>query len=295
MNKTASLNKGGNILSKLSFAAYIAAISAFIILSASLIWFYKNLTAADLGPNWLAIVTALSILVLGLCFLVILWFLWKSSHTAENPSIVRSLSMALGCVSAVSLAVMAVALGDIGKQTEAGFSSLSEWTMILLGLIATFLFLALSAPEIIKSQKADSVSTVKNDDILFISINEVGMICSLMSLLAIVFGFIVPMLEQFREHILVIFTVIAFLPWGLMILFWFVSRRKKVSSWWDEKQMTDMGRSSFYALISVVAISAALYALGLILPSFDAAVVWFPAVIISAVAVFSSFNVVYSR
>ncbi len=295
MNKTTSATNKQNVLFKLSYASYIIAITSFISLSLSLLWFYNNLSQTNLGPEWLAVFSAASILILALCHIVLLWFLWARAKSDENPSIIRSASISFGCVSLISLAVMAIALSDIGNQTERGLSSSSEWMLILISIIFTLLFILFSAFEIIKLRKKQSFLGNRNDDVLFITINEVGMICALMSVLAVVFGFIVPVLDGYRNSILVIFTAIAFFPWGLMLIGWFVTRQKKVSSWWDEKQMLDMGRSAFWGLIGVVSLSAVLYAAGLVFPEFDASLLWFPAVIISAVAVFSTFNVVYSR
>jgi hypothetical protein len=173
--------------------------------------------------------------------------------------------------------------------------SSGEWTIILINNIILLLFFVFSLIEYIGTTKKNESPFIINDGALFATINEVGAVCSLMAVCAIVFGILYPVLEKFREHIILIYTIITLAPWGLMLLGWFLSRRRKVSCWWDEKQVRDMGRASFWALISVIAIAVILYGAGLLFASFDPSIIWFPTVIVAAVLVFSSLNAIYSR
>ena len=227
--------------------------------------------------------------------MIALFTLWVSARTADKPNIVRSFSIAVGCVSAVSLAVSAVALSDIGHQTEAGLDSTGEWTIILINLIITLLFLVSSLAALPVYKKKTTAPFIINDDMLFITTNEVGVLSSLMAVCAIVFGLIYPVLEAYREAVIVIYTTITLAPWGLMLLGWFLSRRKKISKWWDEKQMVDMGRAAFISLIATVAAAIAIYTAGQLFAGFAAGMLWFPAVVVVAVLSFSALNTVFAR
>ena len=156
MNKTIVLQKRYDRLISFIKVLSIPAAVIFIGLVASLYWFYKNLSPQNFGPEWLAVLVAGAILALGVFHLILLLALWISSRTSETPNIARSLAIALGCVSAVSLAVSAVALSDIGKQTAAGFDSSGEWTILLINNIIQFLFLvfALSSLPVFKKKSA---------------------------------------------------------------------------------------------------------------------------------------------
>ena len=295
MNRTMILQKRYNrLLSAVKFSAPAAG-ALFIGLSAALYWFYRNLTPDDLGPEWLAIAVAIAILALGLYHLITLFALWISSRAADKPNIVRSFSIAAGCVSAVSLAVSAVALSDIGHQTEAGLSSSGEWTIILINLIITLLFLVSSLAVLPAYKKKITAPFIINDDMLFITTNEVGILSSLMAVCAIVFGLIYPVLETYRGAVIVIYTTITLAPWGLMLLGWFLSRRKKISKWWDEKQMVDMGRAAFISIIATVAAAIVIYISGHLFAGFDAAMLWFPSVVVVAVLSFSALNAAFAR
>ena len=295
MNKTMVLQKRyGRLLSAVKFTAP-AACALFIGLSGALYWFYKNITPDDLGPGWLAMAVAIAILALGLYHLIALIALWVSSRAADKPNIVRSFSIAAGCVSAVSLAVSAVALSDIGHQTEAGLDSTGEWTIILINSIITLLFLASSLSVLPAYKKKTAAPFIINDDILFVTTNEVGLLSSLMAVCAIIFGLTYPVLEAYREAVIVIYTAIALAPWGLMLLGWFLSRRKKISKWWDEKQTVDMGRAAFISLIVTVAAAIAIYISGQLFSGFAAGMLWFPAVAVAAVLSFSALNTAFAR
>ncbi len=295
MNRTMILEKRYNrLLTAIKFSAPAAG-AFFIGLSAALYWFYKNLTPDDLGPDWLAMATAVAILALGLYHLIALLALWVSARAADKPNIVRSFSIAVGCVSAVSLAASAVALSDIGHQTEAGLASTGEWTILLINLIITLLFI-ISSLLVLPVYKIKPIAPfIINDDMLFITTNEVGLLSSLMAVCAIVLGLIYPILEAYREAVIVIYTTISLAPWGLMLLGWFLSRRKKISKWWDEKQMLDMGRASFISLIATVATAIVIYIAGHLFLGFAAAMLWFPAVVVISVLSFSALNTAFAR
>lgn len=295
MNKSIALQRKYNRLIAIIKIAALPAAFIFMALVACLFWFYKNLSPQALGPQWMALLVAISMLLLGVFHLISLMALWISSRSAEKPNIFRSAAIALGCVSAVSLAVSAVALSDIGKQVTAGMSSGGEWTILLINniILLAFLFLAFVVLPIFR--KKPSSPFMLNDDVLFITINEVGFICSLMAVCAIVFGLLYPVIKEFREAVILIYTFITLAPWGLMLIGWFVSRRKKISSWWDEKQIKDMGRAALFSLIIVVAVVVVLYVAGHLMPKFNATIIWFPSIIVTAVLSFSSFNAWLSR
>jgi hypothetical protein len=295
MNKTIVLQKRYDRLISFIKVLSIPAAVIFIGLVASLYWFYKNLSPQNFGPEWLAVLVAGAILALGVFHLILLLALWISSRTSETPNIARSLAIALGCVSAVSLAVSAVALSDIGKQTAAGFDSSGEWTILLINNIIQFLFLVFALSSLPVFKKKSAAPFIINDDTLFITINEVGCLSALMAVCAIVFGLIYPVLQQFREAVIVLYTVISLAPWGLMLIGWFISRRKKISNWWDEKQVRDMGRAAIFSHIITVAVAVIIFLSGQLFSSFEADIIWFPSVIVTAVLSFSAFAAGFSR
>lgn len=271
------------------------AAAIFIALACALFWFYKNLSPQNMGPEWLAVLVAGAIVALGIFHIILFLGLWISSRTSENPNIARSMAIALGCVSAVSLAVSAVALSDIGHQTAAGMDSNGEWTILLINNIIQFLFLVFALGSLPIFKKKSSTPFLINDDTLFITINEVGLLSALMAVCAIVFGLTYPVMEKFRESVILLYTIITLAPWGLMLIGWFSSRRKKIANWWDEKQIRDMGRSAIFSLVIIVIVAIVIYLAGYLFTSFDAGIIWFPSIVVVAVLSFSAFNAGFSR
>ena len=295
MNKTMALQKRFDRLMSAIKVMAVPAAALFIGLAAALYWFYKNLSAQSMGPEWLAVFVAASILILGVFHLILLLALWISSRAAETPNIARSMAIALGCVSAVSLAVSAVSLSDIGHQTAAGLDSNSEWTILLVNNLIQLLFLVLALSSLPVFKKKSNAPFILNDDTLFITINEVGLLSALMAVCAILFGLIYPVLQQFRKAVILIYTVITLAPWGLMLIGWFISRRKKISNWWDEKQIKDMGRSAIFSLIITMCVAVLIYLAEYLFTSFDVGIIWFPSVVVTAVLIFSALNAAFSR
>ena len=111
-------------------AGTISVIAAGVMLAYNIgafIWFYLNLTPQNIGESqWMAVLVALCMVALGIVHLVILYALWQDVRCGGNPSILRSLVISLGVVSAIMLGTDVAALSDIGKQTLAGLSSLGR-------------------------------------------------------------------------------------------------------------------------------------------------------------------------
>ncbi len=295
MNKTISFQKKYNLLTKSVKITIIPVLVIFIALVSSLIWFYNNLTPQNLGPMWLSAFVALSIIILGVFHIIILSTLWISSRIAKTPSIFRSVAIALGCISIVSLAINAVALSDIGNQITSGLDSSNEWTILLINNIIQFLFLLFSYFSLPLFKEKNVSPFILNDDILFITINEVGVFSSIAAICAIVFGLLYSAFQVYREVIIVTYTIIALAPWGLMIIGWFLSRKKTISSWWDEKQVKDMGHSALFSLIIIIFVVMILYIANQLIPSFNADIIWFPSIVVTAILSFSAFNTAFSR
>ena len=286
-----------NKIQKLMSVIKIAAIPSFAVfcaLSMSLMWFYFNITPEDMGSQWLASLVAICIIVLGAYQLVLLYANWIDAWISQKPSIIRSASIAVGFVALILLAATAMALSDVGHQTKAGLSSDGEWIMIFINSLVMLASLSFSHLSLPLSKKKRERPFKANDDVFYVTLNEVGILSSIMALCAIVFSFISPAIQDYRESVIFIFLVITLAPWGIMLVGWFLSHKKKVSRWWDEKQIQDMGRAALFTMITVVAASSLIYITGLIFSTFDASVIWFPSVLILSVMLFSGLNAKYS-
>jgi|GEM_PF-4871633 len=262
------------------------------------IWYDLNLTPQNMdGVRWMTALVMLCMLGLGIVHLTVLYALWRDVRRGGGPSILRSIAISLGVVSAIMLFADAAALSDIGKQTLAGLGSRGEWLIVYgdNGLRLVFLALAGFALSRANRRAKDPVSGEDPRDGEFITVHEVGFISAILAVGAVVLAFMFPTLEPYRARLVWLFTAISIAPWALMLLLWFVTRHKDAARWWDEKQVSDMGRAALMALPFVGAVLLVLFVCGVFVPGTSVTALWFPGFVVAAVLSFSGLSAAFSR
>lgn len=262
------------------------------------IWYYLNLTPQNMDESqWLAVLVALCMIGLGIAHLIALYALWQDARRGGGPSILRSITISLGVVSAIMLFVDVAALSDIGKQTMAGMGRRGEWLIIFSDNGLRMIFLALAAFALAKAKRRAKDTSVEDDprDVEFITVHEVGFVSAILAVGAISLAFIFPVLEHYRAGLVWLFTAISIAPWALMLILWFVTRQKSMERWWDEKQVSDMGRAALWALPFVGAVLLVLFVCNIAVPDMLIQALWFPVFVVAAVLSFSGLSAAFSR
>lgn len=262
------------------------------------IWYYRSLTPQNMDESqWMAVLVALCMLGLGVVHLVVLYALWQDVRRGSRPSILRSIAISLGVVSAIMLFADAAALSDIGKQTLAGMDSRGEWLMIFSNNGVRVVFLVLASCALAQASRRVGSAFPEDDprDVAFITVHEVGFASAILAVGAIVLAFVFPTLEPYRAYLVWLFTAIAIAPWALMLLLWFVTRQRRLARWWDEKQVSDMGRSALWTLPFVGAALLVLFVCDIFVPGTPIQILWFPGFVVAAVLSFSGLSAAFSR
>jgi len=282
-------------------AGIIGLIAAGVMLAyniAAFIWYYQNLTPRNMaGSQWSAVLVALCMIGLGIMHLLVLYALWKDVRQGGGPSILRSLAISLGVVSAILLGADTAALSDIGKQTLAGLSSRGEWLILFGDNGLRVIFLILAACGLVQAKRRAKDASPADDprDAEFITVHEVGFISAILAVGAIVLAFLFPVLEPYRANLVWLFTAISIAPWALMLILWFVTRQRQMARWWDEKQVSDMGRAALVSLPFVGVVLLVLFVCSIAVPEIPVLAVWFPGFVVAAVLCFSGLSAAFSR
>lgn len=279
-------------------AAVITAGCLFVCSMAAYIWFFYRLTPQTMDSSeWLGAVVVLCMLGMGIAHLTVLYALWQDVQCGDRVSFLRSVCISLGVVSAIMLVGDAAALHDIGKQTLAGMNCGGEWTIIFSDNVIRAIFLVLAGISLGAARRGMGAESAEEEarDVVFVTVHEVGFVSAILAVGAVALGFLFPVLAPYRTHLVTLFTAIAIAPWGTMLLVWFVSRPRHKGSWWDEKQVSDMGRSALLALPVIGIVMLVLFIVSITVAGFDIPALWFPVLIITAVVSFSGLSAAFSR
>ena len=282
-------------------AGIVGVIASAVMLAYNIgtfVWYYLNLTPQNMGgTQWSAVLVALCMIGLGIAHLIALYALWQDVRQGGRPSILRSVAISLGVVSAIMLFADIAALSDIGKQTLAGMGSRGEWLIVFSDNGLRIVYLLLAALALAQASRRARDTSLKDDprDVEFITVHEVGFVSAILAVAAIILAVIFPVMEPYRAYLIWLFTAISIAPWALMLVLWFVTRQKSVGRWWDEKQVSDMGRAALWALPFVGLVLLVLFVCNIAMPGMPAQAIWFPGFVVAATLSFSGLSAVFSR
>ena len=167
---------------------------------------------------------------------------------------IKAAHVILLVVSVIALLIVfadVALLSDIHKQFRLGLDQ-PEWLLVYPLMVYQFLvaiillFLNFSG-----KWNISSTEPIARDNNVFLIVQYVGAICSLMGLTLMGLGFCYSKSWNFTIHTL-ISGVIFLLPYGLALTYWVITKiREKDRQWFDEKQQHDLGKSALLTLIGV--------------------------------------------
>lgn len=206
---------------------------------------------------------------------------------------------AIGLLAAGLLALLAVfsdyaLLSDIDKQYKLGLAQ-PEWSLLpyLFGFqfVVVLIFLLQHA---LGLGLGEEEPRVVHDSNIYLVVNWVGLISGALGLLMGLLGLIFP-----RGWTLLVHTVISsatlLVPYGLVVLVWLVTKlRERPRQWYDEKQLTDIGKSSFGTMLASVALMVALFAANYNQLDGSLRMLWLPFLLFAVLFFFSLGNLYYS-
>jgi len=187
-------------------------------------------------------------------------------------------------------------ISDLGKQYRYQLSQ-PEWS-ILYPLI-TFQFvsaLILTLAGWIRLKKEKGEEKIVKDGSLFLVAQYIGLICGLIGLVITMVNFAFPR-PLWMIKIQTIMTIsFLFLPYVFIVGYWTIVKvQEKTKECYDEKQIQDLGKSSFLSLILSLAIMGLLFGLNFDHPEELLSVLWFPFYLSLSLFLFSFLNLYFGR
>jgi hypothetical protein len=185
-------------------------------------------------------------------------------------------------------------LSDIDKQYRHGWDQ-PEWLLVYplmaYQVLVTIILLVLNL-----SGKWDTSpkEPIARDINVFLIVQYVGVISSLLGLTLMSLGFFYSKSWNFTIHTL-ISGIIFLLPYGLALAYWVITKiREKDRQWFDEKQQRDLGKSALLTLIVVTLLMITLFLSNLKNLTGVISLNWFPFYLFGVLFVFSCGNLFYS-
>ena len=173
--------------------------------------------------------------------------------------------------SAVILSGMLI-LSDVALLHDLGeeylFWDISmEWTLLLV--ISAFQMLVMLVGLLLQARTAPQPEVKlferihRGDDVVFVSLNQVGLVCALVGLALLFPPYLLPLAERYRAGWMLALAGLAIAPLVLIALYWLLrNRQKKLNALLDEKQIMDLTFGAFLSFGSVILVLFVLLLLG---------------------------------
>ncbi len=186
-------------------------------------------------------------------------------------------------------------LTDIDKQYKLGLDQ-PEWSLVYP--IMAFQFLSaiiFTCFHLFGFKKENQVEDVVKDSNIFLTAQYVGIICGLLGLASSSLGFFFPRAWNLHIHT-TIGSIVLLIPYVLIVVYWLSIKLKEgISDWYDEKQIQDVGKSSFMTLVASVVFMVLLFVLNYSNLNGVISMIWLPLYIFFVLTLFSFGNLYFSK
>lgn len=174
------------------------------------------------------------------------------SLSSQTKLLWQSMFLVMLILSGITLLTDATLLSENAKEYQLWDIS-GQW-MMLFGLslfhLLTFILGFINLQQSPQPMGKFFETLKKEQDIWFVALNQIGVICGFLGLAAILGSLFFPIPDRYRQSLLLIFTLLAVTPWATFTIFWFFKNRgKKPAQWLDEKQILDSAYAAFITLI----------------------------------------------
>lgn len=190
-------------------------------------------------------------ILVGISHLILLVNRLNNLTVLKSVSFFQSFFIVIIILSGITLLSDATLLSDIGKEYlhwDVG----AQWTM-LYGFVALHLFVVILGTIQLYRNRANGQSlfqTIRNgSDVLFVTMHQISLISAIIGIAGLVLSRISGVGKEFQTTYMILLSCLAVLPLVSFSFYWMIkNRNKKLSTWFDEKQMAD---SSMSALVSL--------------------------------------------
>jgi len=194
-------------------------------------------------------------------------------------------------------------LSDISKEYIFGLPN--EFSILFLSQALHFIFYILTIVLIVQTRKSAKKiieTVVLKDDSIFINAQYIGILSGISGLVLLAIFSLLYLgvyklpLWALKPGIIAI-SLIAVIPYILIVFYWLIIKLKeRISEWYDEKQYTDLTRSSLVALLASVVFLLAVFIIQYIFGNFELLnYTWFPMYFFFTLLLFSSTTLFFNK
>jgi hypothetical protein len=200
----------------------------------------------------------LSMFVVAVFHLFLLVFSLRRLTGQDKPRFFNAVFFSAVILSGMLILSDAALLHDLGAEYLYWDISM-EWTLLVI--ISAFQMVVMLAGLVLQARTAPQPEgklferVQRGDDVVFISLNQVGLTCALAGLALLAPPYLLPLAERYRPGWLLALACLAVMPLLLIAIYWLLrNRQKKLNALLDEKQIMDLTFGGFVALGLVVGV-----------------------------------------
>ena len=282
-------------LTALSFGFLAAAGIACNLVIFSIL--YPQITQfLEAKPSWetYGIVAAINIIVIAFYQLFSVIALLAHLISQKKTSFLVVAAIAIGIISGLMILGDITLLSDIGNEYEAGLQTRSEWWILFASYALHILSLVLGIIALIRNlnRSAESDESVLKDEVLFLSLHSIGIICGALGLTGVTAGLFTTMETWKLGSITGILSTLILTPYLVILAVWLLRRFwGETKPGLDEKQSRDLASAGLTTLLIAIPIMMIYYRLQIIQPGRDSlAILWLPLLLFLSLFLFSSLS-----
>lgn len=235
---------------------FILSIISFCCLSYILFRLNTNIVEAiniDQKPldiyDFITVIAYIFIIVFHLYAII---FIFGQFRYPDEFRMLKVLLLILGVGSLLAIGVEKVMIDEIAREYRAGFKDQGEFFILNGSLVINILFNIFMFYLFLKSYRLKDIKDSKDN----FADEKVFMIAQYLGILAGVLGIhltfiLIAFANQYTKFwVFIPFYILFLIPYGLSVIFWLSFKlKKKISEWYDEKQIQDILKASLTTLI----------------------------------------------
>lgn len=243
------------------------------------------------SPEVYVMLIFIGLLVLFISHILISFAIIVNLKRQTNTFISGMVLLIIGSVSFIAMFFHWGALSDILKEYPAGLEIQNELKAVWISHILHFSFITYALvylTRVRKIQTAYKPSSGLIGEQLFVSLHIIGIVCGITGLLIVLVDFFFRVNPQSYKWAIIPYSIFIFIPYLLVLTGWFIQAiSDKKSGWYDEKQKSDIYKSSAFTLLTSIPIMFSLFLFNYHRTNGMLSILWLPFYLFMVLFVFS--------
>lgn len=275
----------------------IAILLSIVLCIVNILWLVYNSYQCLIVSKWFdskeifVMLVFMGLLVFFISHIIIYLSIVLSLNKHSSTFLSGIILLIIGSISFVAMFFHWGALTDILKEYPAGLDINIELKAIWISNILHFSFFIYSLIYLVKTQRRQTVSKPLSSLIgeqLFVSLNITGIVCGITGLLIVLVDFYFRSNPLSHKWAIIPYSLFVFGPYLLVLFGWILQAiNDRQSGWYDEKQKSDIFKSSTFTLLISMPIMFSLFLFNYNSVNGIISVLWLPFYMFIILSIFS--------